>query len=305
MKKIGMNAVGIAVCLALAVALGWSALPTSAAGQSCAMKSADAKSGTCNASKAAALSTNASGKHMCAKQAREARKAKESAAKTAKNDGAAGPALLLAADAPGECPYAKAAKNGAGGCCADKSAKQAAAHDGVCCTDGAAKQASGKDGACKDNDIAKLVTNDSRFTTLALAVKAAGMAGEFQCPNPKTVLAPTNEAFQKIPAEQWAAILQDDAKLKVLVANHIIKDAALEPCALKDAKTAKSAGGCDLSVSACPQSGQVSINNAKVVGDALVASNGIVHAIDTVLLPADTQVAKADAAAPVQVAAAK
>jgi len=296
MKKIGLNAVGIAVCLALAVALGWSALPTNAAGQSCAMKSAGAKSGTCNASKAAALSTNASGAHTCSKKAREARKAKEAAAKTAKHDGAAKPALQLAADGTGECPAAKAAKAGASGCCPSKDAKQAAAKDGAC---------SAGEGACKDKDIATLVAGDTRFTTLALAVKAAGMSGEFLCPNPKTVLAPTNDAFQKIPAEQWAAILQDDAKLKALVANHIIKGAALESCALKDAKTAKSAGGSDLNVSACPQSGQVSVNNAKVVGDALVASNGIVHAIDTVLLPADAQVAKADTAAPAQVAAAE
>jgi uncharacterized surface protein with fasciclin (FAS1) repeats len=256
MKKFGLNIAGVAGCLALAAILGWSALPTNAAGDSCPLAKAagaGAKAGTCNASKAAAGTCPSSAKN----------------ASLAKNEEK-------------------------GGCCADKAAKQVAAKEGGCA-----------EGACKGKDIAHLVMSDSRFTTLALAVKAAGMSGEFECPLPKTVLAPTNEAFQKIPAEQWAAILQDDAKLKALVANHIIKGGAMQSCALKDAKTAKSAGGSDLAVSACPQSGQVSINNANLVGDALVASNGVVHAIDSVLLPADMQVAKAEVEAPVQVAAAK
>ncbi|MBM3289198.1 MAG: fasciclin domain-containing protein [Candidatus Hydrogenedentes bacterium] len=325
MKKLGLNAAGIALCLALAVALGWNALPTNAADDTCPLKSgkaagAEAKAGTCSAQKAL-LSKDAKG--SCSKRR---------GAGPAVNKDAAGKATVqLAANAKGdcgECPNAKAAKrsankDGAGECCSDKAAaKHADAKSGTCDAKASACDgkdvakgekgacdgkdvASGEKGACDSKDIAKLVTSDARFTTLALAVKAAGMTGEFACPNPKTVLAPTNEAFQKVPAEQWAAILQDDAKLKALLANHIIKDGALQSCALKDAKTAKSAGGHDLSVSACPQSGQVSIDSAKVVGDALVASNGIIHAIDSVLLPADTQVAKAEAEAPVQVAAAQ
>lgn len=221
---------------------------------------------------------------------------------TSADDGAC---PLKAANA-GTCPSAKTAslaKAEAGSCCADKTAKLSS---GACCMDDA-KQTAAKAGDCCEADAAKdvaaLVMSDSRFTTLALAVKAAGMTDEFKCPSQKTVLAPTNEAFQKIPAEQWAALLEDDAKLKALLANHIIKDAAMPSCALKEAKTAKSAVGNEFSVSTCPVSGKVSVNNATIVGDALVASNGVVHAIDTVLMP-EAQLAKTEAES-IQVAAAK
>jgi uncharacterized surface protein with fasciclin (FAS1) repeats len=293
MKKYGFDLLGVAACLALAAILGWSALPTNAEGDTCPLKAAAAKaagaaSGTC-----------------------------PSAAKSGR----------LTADA-GTCPSAKnasLAKDEKGGCCADKAAKPAvnteaagepgaklAAEAGACCEGkDAAKQVAAKEGACatagecKDKDIAKLVKSDARFTTLALAVKAAGMEGEFQCPNAKTVLAPTNEAFQKLPAEQWAAILQDDAKLKALVANHIIKGAAMKSGCLVEAKHAKNANDIDLGVSQCPVSGKVSVNNASIVGDALVASNGNVLVVDSVILPADMQVAKAESEDQVQVAAAE
>ncbi|NUM55222.1 MAG: fasciclin domain-containing protein [Candidatus Hydrogenedentes bacterium] len=319
LKKLASYGAIISAGVALTVALGWSALPTNAGstaygGKSCPkwqaeeaaergealengrIQLADAKGGTCSASKAAAGTCPSS-----AKNASLAKGEKGGACADAKN--------------------ASLAKDEKGGTCADKaagtcpsSAKNASLakeEKGACCADGAAKQVAAKDGACADGsacegkDIAKLVTSDSRFTTLALAVKAAGMSGEFTCPDPKTVLAPTNEAFQKIPAEQWAAILQDDAKLKALVANHIIKGAALKSGCLAEAKTAKSAGGADLAVSQCPVSGKVSVNNAGIVGDAMVASNGNVLAIDNVLLPADMQVAKAEAEDAVQVAAAE
>ena len=305
MKKFGTTVIGALACLVLAVTLGWSALPTNAESgadspkaerESCplrAAKAAKAERESCPLKAAGLAKAEAGG--CCA----------DKAAKPAVNtEGAAKAEALLAAAGKsgdcGECPLAKAAKlsaavDGKGECCADGAAKQVAAKDGAC-SDGS---------ACDAKDIAKLVVSDSRFTTLALAVKAAGMEGEFQCPLQKTVLAPTNEAFQKIPAEQWAAILQDDAKLKALIANHIIKGAAMKSSCLTEAKTAKSAFGSELAVSQCPVSGKVSVNNADIVGDAIVASNGNVIAIDNVLMPADMQVAKAEVEEPVQVAAAE
>lgn len=342
-KKLASYAAIVSAGLALTLAIGWSALPTNAesskyTGKSCPkwraedaaalgeateesgrMKLADAKAGTCPlAAKNADLAKGEKGTCSDAKNA-----------SLAKDEKAGTCADKAAGTCPSSAKNASLAKDEKGGCCADKAAKPAVNKDGVaeaaaklaadtegkgeCCADKAAKQVAAKDGACADGsacntaDIAKLVANDGRFTTLALAVKAAGMAGEFACPDPKTVLAPTNEAFQKIPAEQWAAILQDDAKLKALVSNHIIKGAAMKSGCLTDAKTAKSAAGAELAVSQCPVSGKVSVNNASIVGEAMVASNGNVLAIDNVIMPADMEVAKAEASTEeaVQVAAAE
>ncbi|MCC6154548.1 MAG: fasciclin domain-containing protein [Candidatus Hydrogenedentes bacterium] len=307
MKKYGLDLLGVAACLALAAILGWSALPTNAEGDTCPLKAAAAKAAGEKAGTCPSEAKNAKAGGTCPSEAKNASLAKDEkggccadkAAKPAVNtEGGAEPAAKLAADKDcGECPSAKNASlaaNEKGECCKD-GAKQVAAKDGACATAG----------ECKDKDIAKLVKSDARFTTLALAVKAAGMEGEFQCPSAKTVLAPTNEAFQKLPAEQWAAILQDDAKLKALVANHIIKGAAMKSGCLAEAKHAKNANEVDLGVSQCPQSGKVTVGNAGIVGDALVASNGNVLVVDSVILPADMQVAKAESEEQVQVAAAK
>ena len=270
MKSTSLSVLGVAVCIALAAALSWNTLPTNAEG----------KGGTCPLTGGAACS---------AKEAKAASGCCEDGAKTtaAKAECPMAAAAKLSANkegncATGECPMAAAAK------------KAALEKEGACAG-----------GECKDKDIAKVVMSDSRFTTFALAVKAAGMTGEFACPKAKTVFAPTNDAFQKIPAEQWAALLQDDAKLKALVSNHIVLDNAMQSCSMKEAKTAKASGGSDLTISACPQSGQLSVNDAKVVGADLVASNGVVHAVDAVLMPAGLAIAKAEpvAASAVQVAA--
>lgn len=324
MKKFGFDLLGVSACLALAAILGWSALPTNAEGDTCPLKAAAAKAagaeaGTCpSAAKNASL---AKGEGTCPSEAKNASLAKGEGtcpseaknASLAKGEGTC----------PSEAKNASLAKDEKGGCCADKAAKPAVNTEGG--AEPAAKLAADKDcgecpsaknasvaagekgECCKDGaaDIAKLVKSDARFTTLALAVKAAGMEGEFQCPSAKTVLAPTNEAFQKLPAEQWAAILQDDAKLKALVASHIIKGAAMKSGCLAEAKHAKNANDVDLGVSQCPQSGKVTVGNAGIVGDALVASNGNVLVVDSVILPADMQVAKAESEDQVQVAAAE
>lgn len=283
MKSTSLRVMGVALCVALAAMLSWSALPTHAEGDQCPLKAAKAgEKGAC-AAKAAA------GEGAC-------------------KDGAK-PASLAKADAACCKDGAKPAVAEGEKCDKAANASLAANKSGECgevCPEGA-KNVAGEKGACEGKNLAALLTSDNRFTTLALAVKAAGMADVLNCPKQKTVFAPTNDAFQRIPAEQWAALLQDDAKLKAVLANHIVADNAIQACQIKDAKNAKSSGGCDLVISACPQSGTVSINNAKVVGDALVASNGVVHAIDSVLLPADLQLANTDEAAPadVQVATAK
>ncbi|MDZ4859677.1 MAG: fasciclin domain-containing protein [Candidatus Hydrogenedentes bacterium] len=291
MKIAGFKVFGVALCVALAAILSWGALPTSAEGDACplAAKAAKADGAACDAkAKTASLAKDEKSGECC-----------EDGAKPAVAKSGDKAELSLAADAKGECPLAAAA------------ALKTAEAKGECplAAAAAAKVAKGEcaEGECdgKTNDIAKLVMTDSRFTTLALAAKAAGMTAAFACPNQKTVFAPTNEAFQKIPAEQWAILLQDDAKLKAVLANHIVTENAIQACQIKEAKSAKASGGCDLAISACPQSGTVSVNGAKVVGEALVASNGVVHVIDTVLVPADMQLAKSADADAVQVAAAE
>ncbi|HRK33467.1 MAG TPA: fasciclin domain-containing protein [Candidatus Hydrogenedentes bacterium] len=340
MKSFVLKTLGVTLCVVFAAAIAWGTLPaTNAEGDACPIEAAKGEKAAC-ATKAAANVAKAEKSGECCESgakpavATGADKAEislaadkksgeccESGAKPAVAKGEcpeAAAAALKTAEAKGECPLAAAAAlktAEAKGECSDAAAAslKTAEAKGECSEAAAAalKTAEAK-GECdasacdgKAKNIANLVMNDARFTTLALAAKAAGMTDALNCPNQKTVFAPTNEAFQKIPADQWAALLQDDAKLKAVLANHIVTENALLSCAMKEAKTAKAAGGCDLAFSACAQSGAVSVNGAKVVGDALVASNGVVHVIDTVLVPADMQVAKAEGAEAVQVAAAE
>lgn len=245
----------IAACMALV--FGVSVMQSNAEGDSCPLKAAAAKDGkTC-----ATGAKTASAEGACA----------DKAAKTASAE---------------SCPVA------AGACESKTAATTVAEKSGECCEEAAATLTAEKGEACpagacsEKSDIVKLVMNDQSFATLVLAAKASGMMGAFECPQPKTLFAPTNEAFQKLSAEQWASLLQDSEKLKAVLGMHIVPG-AIPAEELKTIKTAKSSTGAEIAVNACCQSGAVSVGNAKVVKSDLLASNGVVHVIDNVLLPAD------------------
>jgi uncharacterized surface protein with fasciclin (FAS1) repeats len=132
------------------------------------------------------------------------------------------------------------------------------------------------------NTIAGIVSNDPNFSTLLAAVKAAGLVETLSGPGPFTVFAPTNAAFAKIPQDQLNALLNDPAQLKSVLLYHVVpgRVTAAQVTGLSSATTVN---GADLNVST--SGGMVMINDATVTQTNINASNGIIHVIDTVLMP--------------------
>jgi uncharacterized surface protein with fasciclin (FAS1) repeats len=130
-------------------------------------------------------------------------------------------------------------------------------------------------------DIVDTAVKAGSFKPLATALQAAGLIETLKGKGPFTVFAPTDEAFAKIPKDQLAALLKDKAKLTAVLTYHVVPGEvkAADVVKLKSAKTVQ---GQNVSIDA---SNGVKINNAKVVTPDVACSNGVIHVIDTVLLP--------------------
>ena len=131
-------------------------------------------------------------------------------------------------------------------------------------------------------NIVEIAADSNQFKTLVAAVKAAGLAETLQGPGPFTVFAPTDDAFARLPAGTVEGLLNDLPKLKGVLTYHVVAGMVLakDVSGLKHAKTVQ---GGDIHVDA---SHGVKINNAKVTQADIEASNGVIHVIDTVLMPA-------------------
>ena len=119
------------------------------------------------------------------------------------------------------------------------------------------------------------------FNTLVAAVTAADLVDTLKGDGPFTVFAPTDEAFAKIPADALNALLADKEALRKVLLYHVVagKVAAADVVKLSSATTAQ---GSDVMIDA---SNGVKINDATVVKADVMTANGIIHAIDTVLMP--------------------
>jgi transforming growth factor-beta-induced protein len=131
-------------------------------------------------------------------------------------------------------------------------------------------------------NIVEIAVGDVRFTTLIAAVKAAGLVDTLEGKGPFTVFAPTDDAFKKLPAGTVEGLLKDIPKLKSILLYHVVsgKVMAADVTRLTSANTVL---GKPLSIKTT--GGKVLINNATVVVADVDASNGVIHAIDAVLLP--------------------
>ena len=130
-------------------------------------------------------------------------------------------------------------------------------------------------------NIIEIAVAGPQFKTLVAAVQAAGLVETLQGPGPFTLFAPTDEAFAKLPAGTVEGLLKDLPKLRNVLTYHVV----LGKVRAKDVagvKTAKTVQGGDLRVDATQG---VKIKNAKVTQADVEASNGVIHVIDTVLLP--------------------
>jgi uncharacterized surface protein with fasciclin (FAS1) repeats len=122
------------------------------------------------------------------------------------------------------------------------------------------------------------------FTTLVAAVKAAGLVDTLKGPGPFTVFAPTDEAFAKLPPGTLEMLLKPEnkAKLQSILKYHVVagKVMAHDVMGLHSAKTVE---GQNITIDS--MNGGVMVNNAHVVKTDIVASNGVIHVIDTVIMP--------------------
>jgi uncharacterized surface protein with fasciclin (FAS1) repeats len=130
-------------------------------------------------------------------------------------------------------------------------------------------------------DIVDTAVAAGNFTTLAKALTAAGLIETLKGKGPFTVFAPTDEAFAKLPAGALDALLQDKAKLTAVLTYHVVpgKVMAADVVKLSEAKTVQ---GQSIKIDT---SMGVKVDGAKVVKTDIVTSNGVIHVIDSVLLP--------------------
>lgn len=131
------------------------------------------------------------------------------------------------------------------------------------------------------SDIVDTAVAAGSFKTLAAALKAAGLVETLKGDGPFTVFAPTDEAFAKLPPGTVEALLKDKDKLTAILTYHVVSGKVKSGDVVK-LKSAKTLNGKSVMVDAA--SG-VKINDAKVVKADIDCSNGVIHVIDTVLLP--------------------
>jgi uncharacterized surface protein with fasciclin (FAS1) repeats len=129
------------------------------------------------------------------------------------------------------------------------------------------------------------------FTTLAAGLKAAGLTDTLAGKGPFTIFAPTDEAFKKLPAGAMDALLKDTAKLKGVLTYHVI----VGRVSAKDMKTGDVMTMQGSPLTAVVASSDVRVNGAHVRRADLVATNGVIHAIDTVIMPKNWQLLAAAA----------
>ena len=136
--------------------------------------------------------------------------------------------------------------------------------------------------AAAEADIVSTAVSAGQFSTLASLLQATGLVDTLKTGGPFTVFAPTDAAFAKVPKATLDALAADPAKLKAVLLYHVVQGSvpASEVVKLTSAKTLNGA-----SVSIKVQDGSVLVNGAKVVTPDVMASNGVIHVIDTVLLP--------------------
>jgi len=137
-----------------------------------------------------------------------------------------------------------------------------------------------------DKDIVDTAVAAGSFKTLVAAVKAAGLVETLKGDGPFTVLAPTDEAFEKLPAGTVENLLKPEnkSKLAALLTYHVIPSKAMAADVVKlDGKTVKSVEGSPIMVEV--EGKTVMVNNAKVTKTDIACSNGVIHVIDTVIMP--------------------
>jgi uncharacterized surface protein with fasciclin (FAS1) repeats len=137
------------------------------------------------------------------------------------------------------------------------------------------------------SDIVGVAISSPNHKTLVKLIKAAGLVEALQGPGPFTVFAPTDAAFARLPKNTLESLMKPENKeeLKAILLYHVVKGKvrARDVMAMKSPTSAATLNGAKIKITHSKKG--VMINNAKVTTPDLLATNGVIHAIDTVLLP--------------------
>jgi len=135
-----------------------------------------------------------------------------------------------------------------------------------------------------DKDIVDTAVAAGSFKTLAAALQAAGLVDTLKGAGPFTVFAPTDEAFAKLPAGTVENLLKPEnkAKLQRILSYHVVSGKVMAADVVK-MKSAKAVSGDTITIAT--NNGTVMVDNARVAKTDIAASNGVIHVIDTVIMP--------------------
>jgi uncharacterized surface protein with fasciclin (FAS1) repeats len=145
--------------------------------------------------------------------------------------------------------------------------------------------------AAAGKNVVQVAVGAGSFNTLVAAVKAAGLAETLQGAGPFTVFAPTDAAFAKLPAGTVEALLADTDALRKILTFHVV------PGRVASSDIVRAKGASPRTVNGAPlgivvRDGKVYVNDAQVTSADVQASNGVIHVIDTVLIPASAPAGK-------------
>ena len=134
--------------------------------------------------------------------------------------------------------------------------------------------------------IVEIAASNGSFTTLVAALQTAGLVDTLSGAGPFTVFAPTDEAFAKLPAGTVESLLlpENRDRLRAILTYHVVPG-RVGSSEVVDLTSAKTVEGSDVAIRV--RGGKVTVGGATVVTPDVVASNGVIHVIDTVMLPAD------------------
>lgn len=139
-------------------------------------------------------------------------------------------------------------------------------------------------------NIVQIAVENGSFTTLVAALKAAGLVETLEGPGPFTVFAPTDVAFANLPAGTVQGLLADKPELTAVLTYHVVAGKVMAADIVKtNGATPATVNGQSLDI--VVRNGKVYVNGAQVVTADIVASNGVIHVIDGVLLPKPAPVA--------------
>lgn len=130
-------------------------------------------------------------------------------------------------------------------------------------------------------DIVETAASAGTFKNFVAALKSTDFNETLKNPGPYTVFAPTDEAFSKISKDTWASISQDKTKLEHVLAHHVIPGKVL----VKEIKPGKAKTVEGDMMTLTSDNGKVTVNGANVTQSDIEAENGVIHAIDSVILP--------------------